>query len=412
MLPLGRSALPTVTGSHWSRTVKNHGLPMKITLKEPFRSHERYLLAKGDKDDNVDYNDLKRIQLGDIRVFLPIESTDEGNHLSFTYLASSYCTLGEYTKNPVDTKAFRSMILSILDVIQKCEDNDLSRCRVDFSFDHVFFDESTRILRFAYIPLVSFIAPETETDLLKKLCSLDTVTAANPRISSKMLDFVSRTPLLTGVELESFLIEQGLLASAEKRRSLSRSFASTKPTDSRKNYGLSFTDGRIVGKDEAGAGTPAAAAAAASVTSAGQVRQATPSPTTAPAASAVSASPRTAPIILVAESMGKGFKLQPGTYVIGRDESCDICLEGSRGISRRHATITIEARGTGAGQGGSQGNRQGNGQGNGPRIIIQDNGSTNGTFVDGKRLQPHSPAEIVQGSKLQLGDVPISFRET
>ena len=56
-----------------------------------------------------------------------------------------------------------------------------------------------------------------------------------------------------------------------------------------------------------------------------------------------------------------------------------------KGISRRHAKVTIE----------------------GGRVFIQDLGSINGTFINGKRLAPYLPEVLNHGDQLQLGKLLI-----
>src|SRR4051812_14012985 len=64
--------------------------------------------------------------------------------------------------------------------------------------------------------------------------------------------------------------------------------------------------------------------------------------------------------------------------IIGRDAECQVRLDGN-GVSRRHAII----------------HRQG------PLFAIKDLGSTNGTFVNGKRTEH---AAVMPGSLLRIGD--------
>lgn len=72
---------------------------------------------------------------------------------------------------------------------------------------------------------------------------------------------------------------------------------------------------------------------------------------------------------------GKAFPLSKSEIIIGRDATCDIVINDAE-ISRRHSKMTM--------------------QGNG--YVLEDLGSTNGTFVDGQRLMgPHplQPGELV-----------------
>ena len=58
------------------------------------------------------------------------------------------------------------------------------------------------------------------------------------------------------------------------------------------------------------------------------------------------------------------FTLRAGTTTVGRAETSDMCLE-AQGISRHHATVTVQ-----------------NGE-----VRLRDEGSSNGTFVNGQRIQ-------------------------
>jgi hypothetical protein len=71
----------------------------------------------------------------------------------------------------------------------------------------------------------------------------------------------------------------------------------------------------------------------------------------------------------------------PGRAVIGRDPSCDIVLSDSR-CSRHHAVIEETADG----------------------LVIQDTGSANGVFVNGRRLER---SRLRSGDTVRLGDTVL-----
>ncbi|MET8945543.1 FHA domain-containing protein [Streptomyces sp. NPDC004542] len=83
---------------------------------------------------------------------------------------------------------------------------------------------------------------------------------------------------------------------------------------------------------------------------------------------------------LVLESNGRTWTLDASrTYTLGRDPQGDIVFDDAR-VSWRHATVSH----------------------NGRSWVIEDHGSTNGTFVQGRRI-PH-PTEIGPGSAVHLGN--------
>ncbi|MET9146681.1 FHA domain-containing protein [Streptomyces sp. NPDC004042] len=82
---------------------------------------------------------------------------------------------------------------------------------------------------------------------------------------------------------------------------------------------------------------------------------------------------------LVLETHGRTWTLDPSrTYTLGRDPQGDIAFDDAR-VSWRHATVSH----------------------NGRSWVIEDHGSTNGTFVRGQRVQQ---TEIGPGSAVHLGN--------
>jgi len=72
-----------------------------------------------------------------------------------------------------------------------------------------------------------------------------------------------------------------------------------------------------------------------------------------------------------------------GSFIVGRSRTCDLALPGAD-ASRRHAEIL----GTGKG------------------FRLRDLGSTNGTFVNGERVEE---VELRPGDRIQIGDSTITF---
>jgi predicted component of type VI protein secretion system len=82
---------------------------------------------------------------------------------------------------------------------------------------------------------------------------------------------------------------------------------------------------------------------------------------------------------------GKTFPLSKSDLVVGRDITSDIPINDAE-ISRRHAKFTLQ----------------------GDSYILEDLGSTNGTFVDGQRLM--GPYSLKPGDLILFGEnVSLSF---
>lgn len=78
------------------------------------------------------------------------------------------------------------------------------------------------------------------------------------------------------------------------------------------------------------------------------------------------------------------FPLKPGGTIIGRDATKDIPLSQDNTVSREHARVTLEAG----------------------RYILYDNNSTNGTFVNGNKINRW---ELNAGDLIQIGSTKFRF---
>jgi two-component system cell cycle response regulator len=87
-------------------------------------------------------------------------------------------------------------------------------------------------------------------------------------------------------------------------------------------------------------------------------------------------------IVLAGSNVGEMYKLDEGEQIIGRSANAAIQLLDD-GISRKHCKIRRNAIGD---------------------VIIEDLGSTNGTFANGDRIAAH---QLADGDKIQVGSTTI-----
>lgn len=86
------------------------------------------------------------------------------------------------------------------------------------------------------------------------------------------------------------------------------------------------------------------------------------------------------------------FALDEADMTVGRDPACAIWIDVP-GVSRRHAAIRRDAGGEPAGASSA---------------VVEDLGSTNGTFVNGRRLR--GPVTVTDGDSIQVGEATLTFR--
>src|SRR5882762_7938139 len=84
---------------------------------------------------------------------------------------------------------------------------------------------------------------------------------------------------------------------------------------------------------------------------------------------------------------GRSFPLSGECSVVGRQHDSTICLSGNA-VSRHHAQILRR----------------------GDDYYIEDLGSSNGTYLNGKRLVPHAPASFYDEDRLQIGPFLLTLQ--
>jgi serine phosphatase RsbU (regulator of sigma subunit) len=85
--------------------------------------------------------------------------------------------------------------------------------------------------------------------------------------------------------------------------------------------------------------------------------------------------------------LGRQFPVKEGRTTLGRQMDCAVCL-GSKQVSRQHAHVLYQ-----------------DGQ-----HFIEDLGSSNGTYLNGQRLQPRTPSPFTERDTLQIGPYVFGLR--
>lgn len=86
------------------------------------------------------------------------------------------------------------------------------------------------------------------------------------------------------------------------------------------------------------------------------------------------------------EATGTVYTLRPGVNTVGR-LNADVLLSDPS-VSRSHARFIVQ----------------------GSTVTLEDVGSTNGTFVNGQRLAPHTPVTLSDGAEIAFGGTKLTLR--
>jgi predicted component of type VI protein secretion system len=94
-------------------------------------------------------------------------------------------------------------------------------------------------------------------------------------------------------------------------------------------------------------------------------------------------------IVASGKSAGRSISLKRDKLLIGRSEECDV-RPLSEEVSRRHCAITV-----------------------GPADVwIEDLKSRNGTFVNGKRIEPETRIKLADGDMIRVGSLEVRVART
>jgi hypothetical protein len=88
------------------------------------------------------------------------------------------------------------------------------------------------------------------------------------------------------------------------------------------------------------------------------------------------------PVILISQKTQEHIKINAESYSLGKGQANDYCIQGNSAVSRRHALVIRREE----------------------NYYIKDVGSTNGTFLNGRRLLPEEEALLAADDEVKLAD--------
>ena len=91
---------------------------------------------------------------------------------------------------------------------------------------------------------------------------------------------------------------------------------------------------------------------------------------------------------LIRAKTGEKAAIDKITFVVGKEKSCDYCIEGNSSISRNHARFIVK----------------------GTDCFISDMRSTNGTYVNNKRISPNDEVKLRSGDIIRISDEEFEFK--
>ncbi len=336
---------------------------MKFKLKEKRGTGVLSLVVEGGKGDEIDYVEAERVRTGGVASFVPLSYEKKGKVYQVIYQVRGLVSLGEMLKVPLEPQQFRVLLASFLRLVLDCEESRLMRQRVAFDPDKILYDRAGWALRFVYVPLQSFVSSTTDMNAaLVYVCEHALVRPGDLELRAAVLDYARRTAIVTGIEFASFLRERGvtppdnMVSASDFGSGSGQPSVPTDQLDSRTKHGLDFVSAQNrqvrQGSGDAGPGERSGCT-------------------------------------FVRVSTGASWVLAEGSFVVGRASECELILDDVKGLSRRHAALTVS----------------------GGRCFVRDLGSTNGVLVNGLRIPASVDAPVRQGDRLTLGNEDFEVRQ-
>lgn len=423
---------------------------MKLKLVKNRREGTTTLAIRTTKRETLEYAQAELLKMmGDS--FLPFSyELDDKNGASLAYDITDMIPLETYLEAELSLLQFRAMLDDVINVMEACAEHGLDTARLVLDPKLVRLNADTNRMAFAYVPVNGLPdGRETAMDLLTFIAQRASfVCQENTHDAEMLLDYLKRQTVFSSIEFKTFL------ESTAFRKGASTSFAIPaapldKPVEpvAHKAYDFVKAQSGALSAHEARAQQSFAEKVAFDVSEApsGPVAHASkpalapiptpmstpaPMPTTAPMpvptpaptpgefptdkhieTPAVEpptaecahddASPSTSFLgsgqlhgAFPQQVASSGFAIlrltnglrhhidfnRPTT--LGRSKRSTVHISGNPGISRTHAVLTVD---------------------NGA-CVIEDQGSTNGTFVEGVALAPFVPTALPRGTEFTLGD--------
>lgn len=358
---------------------------MKLKFKNS-RKDGRSLVCTSKAAEELRYKEAELIRAGVSEVFLPLEYEPKGKGYAFRYPLDNVETISERLKKPLASGHLEGMLLSLLEVSRACNQQDLSMQRILFQPEFAFFDSAHFALRLAYIPLKAKMEISGPLELIAHVASNAAFSGSETKkLAARMLDYSMGRAVFDLVEYEAHLRELGVIDLDEGGYLPRRTGIATATVDCRMDFGFDFVEKRISGglvAADGGGGCALSGAAPGSNATASSSAVAGMSAVAHSGEAVQSASSFSFALI----GSGEHWVLSDGVYLLGGSDDCQIVVP-QLGVSRRHARVIVKDG----------------------RCLVEDLGSTNGTGIDGKRLEPGALVEIRPGQVLNLAKARLKL---
>ena len=328
-------------------------------IKSVKKAKKSYIKIKSEKGQNLLESKIHSINNADTNCMLKINIEGDSKKFSIVYDTNGFISLREYLSMPLTLKTFSSLLNNILCNLEIMKKSFWDYQKVLFNVDFVMINPSYRTVHFAFVPIEPF---ENKYDLREMLCDIVKIGSFDRHEDSSYIDDYIST-LNKGMGFSSFELEEFIKKINAKKTNYS-SFSVCTYCGAHIPENMQYCE--ICGENLNFESTAKQRTEYKHILKEKSNRSGTINR-----------------FFLIREKNGEKIEICPPRTVIGKDPlNCNYSIKDNPSVSRIHASFYV---------------REGH-------LFVEDQGSTNFTFIDSKALDPKNPHEIFSGTRILLAN--------
>ncbi|MGI6153064.1 MAG: FHA domain-containing protein [Christensenellaceae bacterium] len=343
-------------------------------------------------DEEVNWDEYNTITGNTPVGLLPVEYKDEKKDRTLSCAAGKMLSLRTYLSGIVSRSVFTETVLGLVSIAERCESNGLDICNLYLTPEHIFVHPQTKEIKCAFWPLKNNRNASSPEAFFRELpFSLVFNKYEDCTYAANYIQFFRTQAEPFSVQaLEGLFSEAAPAMQPDGRQQEPQPYDPLKRIIEQKTGSAQRNVCPACGVTNAMGAKICVACGAALIDQGGAEAQPKTgtavlgnSPGTAGTESEESPYP-----YLIRESTNQIISVDKPAFRIGKDKGMsDFCVSDNTAISRSHAVIHIRE----------------------DRYFIEDQNSTNKTYIDGRAISPGQEVEIFPGAKIKLANEEFVF---
>ena len=331
------------------------------------KRHNTYVDVKLIKSEIINKRELDILSNKIYDDFLPVVRTKKSN-TELRYDVTGLVVLSEYLKKVLNKSGFIQMCLSIVDTINTTPGKTMYTKKIVMDINRIYVNPNTRQLKFLYLPITNYMVVLDLGAFFSKL-PYETIYNQHEDCSyvKEYIKYFKETVTFSLFEFESML--NRMKNEEDKKPVVAHTSKVLDQNDNENTRFFSRTDKPAQSEEDEEEGTVLLGNEEGTIALSEEKCENIVYPK------------------LKRKSTGKTIELKKSEFIIGKSKVADYTVDKNTSISRTHVKIIVRDN----------------------RYYVMDMESTNGTYIDNKRLEANIETEINPGQILKLADEEFEF---